>query len=216
MIRLLLVDDHATIRQGLRFLLEQNADIRVIGEAGSGREARSATLRLQPDLILLDLRLPDATPEDLCPELRELSPHSKILILSGVEDADPVYRAIDAGIDGYALKASDSAELVTAIRQVMTGNSYLHPTITRLILHRAGKTLSTDKQSAEPSSNLTKRQRQVLMLMASTATNRDIAERLVVSEETVRSHVKGVLRKLGQSNRTQAVLEAVRLGIIKV
>ncbi|MGB1249464.1 MAG: response regulator [Candidatus Promineifilaceae bacterium] len=216
MIRLLLVDDHAAIRQGLRFLLEQNADIRVIGEAGSGREARSATLRLQPDLILLDLRLPDATPEELCPELRELSQHSKILILSGVEDADPVYRAIDAGIDGYALKASDSAELVIAIRQVMTGNSYLHPTITRLILHRAGKARTSDKHPHTTSPNLTKRQHQVLMLMACTATNRDIAKRLVVSEETVRSHVKGVLRKLGQSNRTQAVLEAVRLGIIKV
>ena len=140
------------------------------------------------------------------------------MILSGSEDAARVYEAIDAGIDGYALKNVDSAELITAIEQVMLGNSYLHPTITRLVLHRtalAHRSVSTS-DAPNPSAMLTKRQMQVLMLMTCTSTNREIAERLVISEETVRSHVKGILRKLGQTNRTQAVLEAVRIGLIKI
>ncbi len=211
--RILLVDDHAAIRQGLRFLLEQESSFRVVDEAGTGAEAKRATLAKQPDLILLDLRLPDVRSDDLIPDLRRLSPGARILILSGIEDADPVYRAVDAGIDGYALKAIDSAELINAIKQVMAGNSYLHPSITRLVLHRAGRIRNAPTTAP---ARLTKRQRQVLILMASTATNRDIADRLMVSEETVRSHVKTILRKLNVANRTQAVLAAVKLGIIKV
>ena len=216
-IRLLIVDDHAVMRQGLSILLNQQPHLTIVAEAGTGAEAQNAALRFQPDLILLDLQLPDTTAEYLCPELRRLSPHSKILVLSGVEASDPVYRAVDAGIDGYILKGVDMSELVAAIEQVAAGYSYLHPSITRLILHRAARQQQSAPTAVSADAyQLTKRQKQVLMLMASTATTRDIAERLSISEETVRSHVKHILRKLNQSSRTQAVLEAVRIGLITV
>lgn len=210
------------LRQALRVLLNQQAHLDIVGEVGTGEETVHAAMRLQPDLILLDLILPDSQPSTLCPEIRRVSPQSRILILSGVEDAAQVYQAVDAGINGYALKNMSSAELLEAITEVASGGSYLHPSITRLVLHRAAHSGPDEGRPSTPlteglSANaLTKRQKQVLMLMASTATNREIAERLVVSEETVRTHVKNILKKLDTSTRTQAVVEAVRLGIISV
>lgn len=141
---------------------------------------------------------------------------SKILVFTGVEKGEMVYDVIDAGIDGYAVKSMDVQEVTQAIMQVAAGYSYLHPTITRMILHRAAHKEGKRPFSHTPQETLTRRQHQVLMLMASTSTNGDIAKRLAVSEETVRSHVKSILRKFGVSNRTQAVVEAVRRGIITI
>ena len=221
-IQILLVDDHAILRQGLRILLESQPDLHITGEAGRGEAAVGAALKLQPDLILLDLFLPDVSARELLPELRRVSPRSRVLILSGNESADAVYEAVDAGIDGYALKNMNTADLVNAIHEVASGNSYLHPTITRLVLFRVAQTQPAASGAASRASDpdvpayLTKRQMQVLALLATTATNREIAERLRVSEETVRTHVKHILKRLDVSTRTQAVVEAVRLGLIEV
>lgn len=220
-IRILLVDDHAILRQGLRILLGQQPHLSIVGEADSGESTISAALVYQPDLILLDLLLPDMPSSELLPQLRRVSPKSRILILSGIEAAEPVFAAVDAGIDGYALKNMGTKDLVRAIEEVAAGNSYLHPSITRIVLFRASQSHSSSMQLTEDVEDdelplLTKRQIQVLKLIASTATNREIADQLVVSEETIRTHVKHILRKLGASTRTQAVVEAVRMGIISV
>ncbi len=220
-INIILVDDHAILRQGLRMLLTQQEHIHIVGEASSGEEIIQQATRLQPDLILLDLMLPDTSPSQLLPEIRRVSPRSKILILSGITEAKPVYEAVDTGIDGYALKNMKTPELVQAIEEVAKGNSYLHPSVTRLILFRAANDNSasahlTNAIASDKLPLLTKREIQVLKLMASTATNHQIAERLVVGEETVRTHVKNILKKLGTPTRTQAVIEAVRMGIISV
>lgn len=215
-IRLLLVDDHAVMRQGLRFLLERCDRLRVVGEASSAQEAMGAALRLRPHIILLDLILPDMNIGAICTELRRLCPDTRILILSGTSETHHVFEAVDAGIDGYALKNMDTADLITAIEQVAAGQSYLHPTITRTLLHRTARAHRRPSAVDGAAVNLTPRQKQVLMLMTSTSTNREIAERLNVTEETVRSHVKMILRKFDKPTRTQAVLEAVRLGIIRL
>lgn len=220
-IQILLVDDHAILRQGLRILLNSKPDLHIVGEAGSGEAAVNAALKFQPDIILLDLFLPDVATRDLLPELRRVSPRSRVLILSGNEAADAVYEAVDAGIDGYALKNMETADLVNAIHEVAAGNSYLHPTITRLVLFRVAQTQPAGGaafRAGDPDApaRLTRRQMQVLTLLATTATNREIAERLRVSEETVRTHVKHILKRLDVSTRTQAVVEAMRLGLISV
>ncbi|MDJ0757556.1 MAG: response regulator transcription factor [Ardenticatenaceae bacterium] len=213
-ISVLIVDDHTTLRQGLTLLLGQQNDIKPLAGAHDGQEAIQLAAEHQPDVILLDLVLPDISATKLLTALRQKAPYSKILVFSGIEDGDQVYEAIDAGIDGYALKSMDVSHLAEAIRQVAAGYSFLHPAITRMVLHRAAQKNRPVPNRAPES--LTKRQHQVLMLMASTATNAEIAERLLVSQETVRSHVKTILRKLDVPTRTQAVLEAVRRGIISV
>ncbi|MCB0032385.1 MAG: response regulator transcription factor [Anaerolineales bacterium] len=215
-IRVLLVDDHVSLRQGLTILLNQQPQIDIVAQASNGMEALEKAAALKPDVVLLDLMLPDMEPTALCFQLRQVSHKSKILVFSGIDDGEKVYTAVDAGIDGYAVKSMNTADLTNAISQVASGQSYLHPTITRLILHRAASDHKPAALLATAPPRLTERQLEVLLLMASTSTNGEIAERLTVSEETVRTHVKNILRKLNVSNRTQAVLEAVRLGIITV
>ncbi len=208
-IRILIVDDHAVVRRGLTMVLSLQRDFVVVGEAGSAAAALHMAETLQPDLILLDLALPDRSGGAVAPELRRLAPHSRILVLSGAQDARLVQAAVEAQVDGYVPKEVTPAELADAIRRVAADESYIHPDVLHLL-----QGASRHPQAHHPP--LTRREMEVLQLMATMATNREIAERLVVSEETVRSHVKSILRKLDQPNRTQAVIEAVRCGLIEV
>lgn len=208
-IRILIVDDHAVVRRGLTMVLSLQRDFVVVGEAGSAAAALHMAETLQPDLILLDLALPDRSGGAVAPELRRVAPRSRILVLSGAQDARLVQAAVEAQVDGYVPKEVTPAELADAIRRVAADESYIHPDVLHLL-----QGASRHPQAHHPP--LTRRELEVLQLMATMATNREIAERLVVSEETVRSHVKSILRKLDQPNRTQAVIEAVRCGLIEV
>lgn len=210
-IHILIVDDHAMVRQGLSLALNLQSDLAIVGEAGSGGDGVALAQKLQPDVILLDLNMPDLDGLEVMQRVRRLSPQSRVLILSGIHADARVFAAIEAGVDGYIVKDATTTELAQAIRSVAAGDAYLHPLITRA-LTRHLHNLPTQPATLRP--RLTARELSVLQLMATSATNRTIADQLSVSEETVRTHVKNILRKLDQPNRTQAVLEGVRRGLI--
>ncbi|NUQ36633.1 MAG: response regulator transcription factor [Caldilineales bacterium] len=210
-IRILIVDDHAVVRKGLAMVLRLESDFEVVGEAGNGRQALELARTQRPDLVLLDLILPEMDGTMIAQALRQALPGVRILVLSGAELDERLTEMLAAGVDGYVLKEIEPEELKQAIRTVAAGASYLHPAAARRLLDR----LKAREQPALPAAApLTPREMEVLELMVTEATYRQIADQLMISEETVRSHAKSILRKLNQPNRSQAVLAAMRLGLI--
>jgi NarL family two-component system response regulator LiaR len=205
-IRILIVDDHPVVREGMRGLISIKPGLEVIGEAEDGFEAVLLARKLQPDVILMDLEMPRKNGLEAIREIRSENPTAHILILTSFTEDEKIFSAIEAGALGCLLKDSAPQELVRAIRDVHQGELTLHPTIARKMLQR---------QSGQPSpeSDLTDREIEVLRLLAQGLSNKDIADSLVVSVPTVRSHVTNILSKLNLSNRTQAVLYALREGI---
>jgi DNA-binding NarL/FixJ family response regulator len=206
-IRLLVVDDHAVVRKGLVMVLRLEPDLEVVGEADNGRAGLAAAQNLAPDIVLIDLVMPEMDGQEMALALRKSRPEIKIMMLTGTEVDDRVYELVAAGIEGYVLKNIEPGELVRAIRAVVRGEAYLHPDVMKKIVAH----MHTQHQ---PSVSLTPREREVLEWMATPNTYKQIAAHLCVSEETVRSHAKSILEKLGQPNRAQAILTALRLGLI--
>ncbi len=209
-IRILIADDHAVVRRGLVMVLRLEPDFEVVGEAENGVEAVELAQQLQPDLVLLDLVMPEMDGEQALLVLRQVAPEVRVLILSGVELDDRVLDLLAAGVDGYVMKDVEPDILTQAIRTVARGEAYLHPTLARRVLERTARRVLPPVQKIR----LTPREQEVLRQMATPATYREIAEQLFVSEETIRSHAKHILNKLQQPNRAQAVLAAVRAGLI--
>lgn len=209
LIRLLVVDDHAVVRKGLAMVLRLEPDIEVIGEAENGRAGLEAARVLNPDIVLADLVMPEMDGQVMALALRRSNPSIKIMMLTGTEVDDRVYDLVAAGIEGYVLKNIEPGELVRAIHAVAGGEAYLHPDVMKKILRRM------QPQPAPPIS-LTPRELEVLEWMASPNTYKQIAVQLCVSEETVRSHAKNILEKMQQPNRAQAVLTAMRMGLIQL
>ena len=207
-IRILLVDDHAIVRKGLAMVLRLEPDIDVVGKAESGEKAIELAKTLQPDLVLLDFVMDGMNGEQTAAQLRIVSPQTRILMLTGVDLDDRVLKMLATDADGYIIKNIEAEELAEAIRTVVRGEAYLHPTLARHLLE------SNRQPSPSPKVKLTRRETEVLRLMATPATYKQIAEKLYVSEETIRTHAKHILRKLEQPNRAQAVLAAVRGGLI--
>ncbi len=210
-IRILIVDDHAMVRQGLSLALQLQPDFEIVGEAKNGREGVALAQSLRPDVILLDLSMPDFSGIEVTRKVRELSPQARVLILSGAHADAQVYATVEAGVDGYIVKDATTTELSSAIRHVAGGDNYFHPLITSALIRHAR---SASPAPAAAQTSLTSRELDVLQQMSTSATNKAIAEQLHVSEETVRTHVKNILRKLDQPNRTQAVLEGIRRELI--
>ncbi len=211
-IRILIADDHAVVRKGLVMVLRLEPDFEVVGEAENGRQAVEMTRALKPDLIILDLKMPYMGDETV-QVLRRFAPHVRIVILTGVEPDAKNLDILAAGVDGYVLKDVEPDELAHAIRAVAHGEAYLHPAVARRLLDR----MSTDGHAPSlPASSLTSRELEILRWMATPATYKEIAEKLYITESTVRSHAKRILGKLGQPNRAQAVLMAVRMGLIEL
>ncbi len=210
-IRILIVDDHAVVRKGLAMVLRLEPDLEVVGEAENGRIGLEKARTLQPDLALVDMVMPEIDGQAMALALRKIAPGIKIMILSGTEVDERVFDLIAAGVEGYVLKEVEPAELVRAIHAVMHGEAYLHPHVLKKVLSRMQEPSSISSPAA-----LTARELEVLEWMASPSTYRQIAQQLSVSEETIRSHAKSILDKLGQPNRSQAVLAAMRLGLIEL
>lgn len=208
-IRILIADDHAIVRKGLRAVLRNVPDIKVVGEAATGWEAISEAERLQPDVVLMDLVMPELDGIEAILRINAAQPKARILVLTSYAGEDKIFPAIKAGALGYQLKDSSPDELVEAIRQVHAGESSLHPVIARKVLQE----LSRPSDRPPTPDPLTPRELEVLRLVAQGRDNREIAEVLVISDTTVRTHVSNILNKLHLASRTQAALYALREGL---
>ena len=210
-IRILIVDDHAVVRKGLAMVLRLEPDLEVVGEAANGRNGLEAAKSLNPDIVLVDLVMPEMDGQEMALALRKSDPQIKIMMLTGTEVDERVFDLVAAGIEGYVLKQIEPGELVRAIRAVVRGEAYLHPDVMKKVLGR----MSSASQPAETIS-LTPRELEVLEWMATPNTYKQIALQLSVTEETIRSHAKNILEKMKQPNRAQAVLAALKIGLIKL
>jgi len=208
-VRVLIVDDHAIVRKGIRALLSEADGFEVVGEAGSGQEAVLRAQESSPDVILMDVLMPGMDGIEATRLITSRQPNSRILVLTSFAADNKVFPAIKAGALGYLLKDSSPEELVRAIRQVHRGEPSLHPTIARKLLQEIAR--PTELQPAPEA--LTDREMTVLRLIAQGLSNQEIADRIAVSEPTVRTHVSRILGKLHLASRTQAALYAVREGL---
>ena len=201
-IRLLLVDDHKVVRVGLRTVLSATDRIRVIGEAGTMESAITEAARLKPDVVLMDVRLPDGSGIEACREIRTARPQTRVLFLTSFADDDAVLATMFAGADGYLLKQIDEEALVRAIETVARGQSILDPAMTKRILVRM-KSL-TEPAAARKQEELSPQEQKVLALVAEGQTNKEIASALGLSDKTVRNYLSNIFQKLQVSRRSQA------------
>ncbi len=201
-----LLDDHEVVRLGLRELLESDGDIEVIGESGSAVHAQAQILALQPQVAVLDGRLPDGSGIDVCREVRSRNPEIAALILTSFDDDEALFAAIMAGAAGYVLKQIRGSDLVDSVRRVAAGQSLLDPAVTARVLDRIRRGPEIDAALAP----LTDQERRVLQLIGEGMTNRQIAGAMFLAEKTVKNYVSSLFTKLGLQRRTQAALFAAR------
>jgi DNA-binding NarL/FixJ family response regulator len=212
-IRILLVDDQELIRLGFRMVLEAETDLVVIGEAGDGRTAVAQTVALQPDVVLMDIRMPGLDGIAATEEIVRDHPGTRVLVLTTFDLDEYAFGAIRAGASGFLLKDAQRHEMISAVRAVHRGDAALSPRITRMLLDHVSPRLQTPSaEGAEVLQTLTDREQEVFLAIARGLSNAEIAETLYVSESTVKTHVSRVLAKLGARDRIHAVILAHRLG----
>ena len=215
-IRILLVDDHAVIRQALRMLLEAQPELEVVADCENGREAVQAVERLQPDVVLMDVVMPGLNGLEATRQIRRIAPASRVVMLSGFVDEDQLLEAIRSGASGYIIKRSDVSELVLAIQTVHRGNSYFSSALSEgfdlaEVLYQAKR---SDQRNGIDT--LTSREREVLQLIAEGYTNQGIANELYISVKTVEAHKAHIMAKLHARNRTDLIRYAIRKGIVRL
>jgi DNA-binding NarL/FixJ family response regulator len=213
MTRVLIVDDDHLVRAGLAELLADEPDIEVIGQASTGREAVERARRLDPDVVLMDVRMPDLDGIVATRELAHIAPRARVLILTTFEQDDYVFGALRAGASGFLLKRTRPEELIAAIHTVAAGDSLLSPSVTRRVIDRMAQQPAPDLTDQARLDELTPREREVLELVARGLSNREIAAGLVVEESTVRSHIRRILAKLDLRDRIQIVIFAYETGL---
>lgn len=212
-IRLLLVDDHAVVRSGLKMLLENECDVEIIGEAASASEAIEAALRLKPNVVLMDIGLPDLSGIEATHQIKQQAPDLAIVALTIHEDEEYFFKMLEAGASGYVPKRAAPEELMTAIRAAATGQVYLYPSLAKLLVRDF---LDGGRASAgQTPSDLTEREQEVLTHLAEGTSNEEIAASLVISPKTVARHRENIMRKLNLHSRAELVRYAIRKGIIK-
>jgi DNA-binding NarL/FixJ family response regulator len=210
-IRVLIVDDHAVVREGLRTFLELQDGIEVAGEAGDGEQAIRLASELEPDVILMDLVMPGVDGVTAMRAVRKRSPGCRVIVLTSFLDDERLMPAIEAGADGYLLKDVEPSELARAIRTAHTGHAMIAPSVAGRLLRTLSRPRSASTVDAD---QLTPREREVLGLIAAGRSNKRIAFELGIAEKTVKTHVGHVFAKLGVTDRTQAALIAVRSGLV--
>jgi len=214
-IHILLVEDQKLMREGLRVLLEMEPGFEIVGEAEDGQAALDSYAALEPDIVLMDIRMPGMNGVEATRRLRERWPHARVIILTTFDDDEYVFDGLRAGASGYLLKDVSGAELTDAIRTVVAGGALIEPSVARKVLaefaRMAPPARSLEKNLPEP---LVERELEVLRLIVSGLSNREIAERLSLAEGTVKNYVTSILQKLRVRDRTQAAMRAKELGVI--
>jgi len=211
-IRVLIADDHAILREGVRALLAATEDIEVVGQASDGREAIDACKKLDPDVVLMDIAMPGLGGIEAALEVRKEGMRAKVLILSQYEDREYVRRLLRAGVAGYVLKKSAGSELVGAIRAVQRGGLVLDPEVARAAMEER----DPQRAGGDPYEALTDREKQVFRLVAEGRSNKEVADDLGISVKTAMSHREHVMQKLDLHNRTELVRLALKLGVIRI
>ena len=209
MIRVVLVDDHAVVRSGLRMLLDAEEDVEVVGEAGNAKDAVFRARALKPDVILLDVVMPGESGVEVLPTLLRESPDTKVLVLSMQDDPSYVREAFAAGASGYVLKEAADEDVVSAVREIAGGGSYVHPALGARMVAAEAK-----ERAAAEADPLSERERQVLRLLALGHTNQEIAQQLYISVRTAESHRAHIMQKLRLSTRAELVRYALEQGLL--
>ncbi|GAA1540812.1 DNA-binding NarL/FixJ family response regulator [Microbacterium ginsengiterrae] len=219
-IRVMLVDDHALLRAGFRTILDAQPDIRVVGEAATGAEAVAQATALQPDVISMDVQMPDMDGIEATRRIvADPAVHAAIAIVTTFDQDDYLFSALDAGASGFLLKNSGPEDLVAAVRVLAVGDGMLAPEVTRRVVRRYAAPAASDTAAkrptpSEPAEPLTERESEVLALMAEAMSNAEIAARLFIGKATVKTHVSRILQKLGARDRVQAIVLALRGGLV--
>jgi two-component system, NarL family, response regulator NreC len=213
-IRLLLVDDHQVVRSGLRMLLSNEEDVEIVGDAGTAREALEAVKALKPNVVLMDIGLPDMSGIDATREIKRTNPEVAVVALTIHEDEEYFFKMLEAGAGGYVPKRAAPEELLTAIRAAASGEVYLYPSLAKLLVKDYLAQEHTS-EGAKALDGLTERELEVLRYLAEGVANSEIAEALVISQKTVERHRENIMQKLGLHSRSELVRYAIRKGIIK-
>jgi len=228
-IKIVLVDDHQLFREGVKRILDMESGFKVVGEGSDGMEAPKLVAEYRPDVLLMDINMPNVNGVSAAEEVVKISPETKVIILSIHDDEGYVYRTLRSGASGYLLKDMGTSELVEAVRVVAQGGAYIHPKVTGKLIDEFRR-LSEQEESMDRSitfeespvmdpriiESLTRREREVLQLMAEGKSNRMIGEYLFISEKTVKNHVSSILQKLNVQDRTQAVVISIKNGWVKL
>lgn len=211
--KVLIVDDHVIVREGLRALLETHPDIKIVGEAADGKEALSKVEEVKPDIVLMDITMPGINGLEATRQIKQRNPDVKILVLTVHEGDEYFFKMLTAGASGYFVKGGSSSELVSAMKTVWHGDVYLYPTVAKKLLGEYLQRVRAGKNK-EDYGGLTNRERQILKLIAEGDSNQKIAEFLVLSPTTVQTHRAHIMAKLGLHSRTELVKYAIRHGFI--
>ena len=210
----MLVDDHELIREGIKQIIELEEDINVIAQTGDGEEAVELAMKYNPDVILLDINMPKMSGIDVLRRLKDLGTTSRIIMLTIHNDREYLLETMKVGADGYVLKDSDAEGLVKAIRDVKSGKTYIQPSIASLLIENEER--DEGNGDIRKIAALTKREYEVLTLIAEGLSNKDIADRLYISEKTVKNHVSSIFKKIGVNDRIQAAIFAFKTNIKKI
>jgi DNA-binding NarL/FixJ family response regulator len=215
-IRVIIAEDHAVVREGTRQLLENESDMEVVGEAANGAEAVALVERVQPDVAIMDISMPEMSGIEATERIKASRPSTAVLILTAYDDDQYVFALLAAGAAGYLLKDVPSTEVVRAIRAVHAGEPVLHPAIVKKVLARIASQQSLQEPTSRQESLLTDRERDILRLAACGMSNARIADHLAVSARTVQAHLTHIFDKLGVGSRTEAVIVGLRQGVLSL
>lgn len=211
-VKVMLTDDHGLVREGVRSLLESSSNIEVIGEAKDGIECLEKLKKIKPDLLLLDINMPNMNGIETLQKIKEIDDSLKVLIVTVHNEIDYLMKAIDIGVNGYILKDSNSSDLKKAIETIMKGESYFQPSL----ISKMNSKISDRIVDVEKSKSLTKRELEILIQVAKGMLNKEIAINLDISERTVKNHISNIFKKIDVSDRTQAAIFAIKNNIVKL
>lgn len=212
---IVVVDDHPLVREGLRHILSKEMDFKVVGDAEDGKAAVSLAGELKPDVMVMDVRMPEVDGVTACRKVKSICPETKVIMLSVFDDEEEIIASIEAGASGYVLKTLSPEELVGAIQVVCQDQSFLHPLVTKKVFNKISQLSGEHARVGEAAFGLTSREHEVLKLMVNGLTNKEIAKALWVTESTVKTHVSNVLRKLGEPDRKSAILRALKARLVQ-